>query len=83
LLADFHFERLFSSLDTLKFSLPKVFTAQKLAEQIVEVANKNNHQQHARIRLTCYRGNGGLYDDVSDMPNYLIQSWALADNIIN
>jgi branched-chain amino acid aminotransferase len=79
-LAAYHFERLFASLETLKFINPRSFTPQKLAHQIIEVASKNKHK-HARVRLTIYRGDGGLYDEVNHVPNYLIQTWELNDSI--
>ena len=76
----YHFERLFASLETLKFIKPRSFTAQKIADDILEVASKNKHK-HARVRLTIYRDDGGLYDDVNHTPNYLIQTWALNNSI--
>ncbi len=29
----------------------------------------------ARIRLTIFRGDGGLYDVANNFPNYIIQTW--------
>ena len=80
ILEAYHFERLFSSLEILKFTKPQHFTLQKLTQEIIEVAIKNNHK-HARVRLTIYRGDGGLYDEVNHAPNYLIQTWALNNSI--
>lgn len=40
------------------------------------MAEKNNHSSLARIRLTIFRGAGGLYDPVEPHPNFIIQSWA-------
>jgi branched-chain amino acid aminotransferase len=81
ILADYHFERLFRSLEVLKFDTQKQITPQKLSKQILEVARKNNHHKHARIRLTFYRGEGGLYDEINHTPNYIIQTLALDDDI--
>ncbi|HRI20160.1 MAG TPA: aminotransferase class IV [Panacibacter sp.] len=85
ILEDFHFERLFSSLESLQFEPPAFFTPQYLKEQIAELAKKNYHEKLARIRLMIFRGNGGLYDAENHFPNYLIQSWALspANNELN
>ena len=76
-LLNYHLERLFSSLLLLKFQLPKYFTAAYLSEQIKKTALKNQHVESARIRLTVFRGNGGLYDYENDFPNCIIQTWKI------
>jgi len=76
-LAAYHFERLFTSLEQLRFVLPRYFTAAYLEEQIMATAEKNGHQALARIRLTVYRGSGGVYDPENHFPNHLVQSWRL------
>ncbi len=85
LLAKYHFERLFSSLQLLQFDVPNYLTADYLQAQILEVAKKNYHNKLARVRLTIYRGDGGLYDAISHFPNYIIQTWDLnpANNLLN
>ena len=85
LLANYHFERLFASLQLLQFDVPNYLTADYLQNQIVEVAKKNYHNKLARVRLTVYRGDGGLYDPENHFPNYLIQTWDLnpANNLLN
>jgi branched-chain amino acid aminotransferase len=37
--------------------------------------DKNNHNAIARVRLTIFRGDEGLYEDIAVSPNFLIQSW--------
>lgn len=76
-LSNYHFERLFSSLQLLKFETPENFTAEYLLNQIKDLASKNNHAKLARIRLTVFRGDGGLYDFESNFPNYIIQTLPL------
>ena len=85
LLANYHFERLFGSLQLLLFDVPNYLTADYLQAQILEVAKKNYHNKLARVRLTIYRGDGGLYDAISHFPNYIIQTWHLnpANNLLN
>ena len=75
ILQDLHFERLFSSLHTMQFDKPGFFTADYLSEQIQKLTSKNNHNDLARIRITVFRSNGGLYD-VNQQPNFIIQSYA-------
>lgn len=84
-LADYHFERLFASLQLLQFEPPSFFTADYLKQQIIELVKKNGHQALARVRLMVFRGDGGLYDATNHFPNCLIQSWALnpASNQLN
>lgn len=79
ILAGLHFERLFTSLGTLQFDFPAFFTADYLLSQINELVLKNLHSQSARIRLTVFRGDGGLHDTENLSPNWLIQSWPLND----
>jgi branched-chain amino acid aminotransferase len=85
LLANYHFERLFASLQLLQFDVPNYLTADYLLHQIIDVAKKNYHSKLARVRLTIYRGDGGLYDPENHFPNYLIQTWDLnpANNLLN
>lgn len=76
-LKDYHFERLLSSLPLLKFERSAHFTAAHLSEQIHSLVLKNKHTEHVRIRLTIFRGDGGLYDAENNLPHYIIQSWQL------
>lgn len=76
LLEEYHFERLFSGLQTLKVKGPVLFTKQKISEQIKELCKKNNNEDSARVRLSVSRGNGSLYD-CDDKFSYLIESWSL------
>ncbi|MEO7312502.1 MAG: aminotransferase class IV [Chitinophagaceae bacterium] len=76
-LAEFHFDRLFASLKLLQFEWPSFFTPIFLLQSIKELVVKNQHQKLARVRLTIFRGEGGLYDPEHQHPNYLIQSWVL------
>ena len=76
-LCNYHFERLFSSLQLLKFETPDYFTAAYLSEQIKNLALKNDHTKFSRIRLNVFRGDGGLYDLENNRPNYIIQTWEL------
>jgi branched-chain amino acid aminotransferase len=74
-LINYHLERLLASLAVLKFELPAHFTAAYLAKQIQHIAAQNQQEQAARIRLTVYRSDGGLYDHENNFPNYIIQTW--------
>jgi branched-subunit amino acid aminotransferase/4-amino-4-deoxychorismate lyase len=75
-LSKFHFERLFMGMDLFQFERPAYFTGDWITEQVKTLTVKNQHPI-ARIRLTLFRGNGGLYDPENHFPNCIIQSWPL------
>ena len=74
-----HFARLWKGMAVLQFAVPKHFDPEKLAEEILLVAKKNQHDKAARVRITVFRGDGGLYDAADNIPNYIIQTWALPE----
>lgn len=84
ILAAYHFERLFSGLLLLKYGVPKLFTEEKLKVKIFQLCQKNNCIDLARIRLSVFRGNGGLYDNNKSL-QYVIECWPLShsNNVIN
>jgi branched-chain amino acid aminotransferase len=79
ILGELHFQRLFNGLEILGFKIPKLFTPQKLQEEILRVCQKNNCETAARIRLSVSRGDGGLYDDPGQL-QYLIECWPLSSS---
>ncbi len=74
-LQDFHFERLFSSLQKMQFDKPDFFTENYVLQQIQKLVQINNHQNLSRIRLMIFRSDGNLYDVENNQPNFLIQTW--------
>lgn len=78
--ADDHFERLWKGLNLLQFKIPVHFTIKDLKAQIQDLLDKNGHNGMARVRLTVFRGDGGLYDDINHIPHYLIQTWSLPED---
>lgn len=80
LFADDHFARIWKGMSLLKFKLPKRFTPDSIENEISELLKKNGHENTARIRITVFRGDGGLYDDINHTPDYLIQTWALPED---
>ena len=79
ILANEHFARLWKGMQLLQFDVPKLFSPEKLTEEILKVCEKNKLNS-ARVRLGIFRGNGGLYDAKNNFPNYIIQSWSLAED---
>lgn len=84
-LESFHFERLFHSLNVLHFDTPSFYTPVYIRQQIEILLHRNNHSSLARVRLMVFRGDGGLFDQVNDYPNFVIQSWPLdkQTNLLN
>jgi branched-chain amino acid aminotransferase len=79
ILVDEHFARLWKGMKLLQFAIPKHFNPDKLQEEIVQLTKKNQLEAAARIRITVFRGSGGLYDAVDHLPNYIIQTWPLPE----
>src|ERR1043166_4357200 len=74
LFKEHHFERLCSGLNTLKISIPELFTPKRIEEEIKKLCKKNNCEKLARVRLSVSRGSGGMYD-CDNKFFYLIESW--------
>ena len=79
ILAEQHFERLWSGMEALLFFVPAHFTREKLSIEINALVKKNKLKE-ARIRLTIIRGNGGIYDPKNDFPNYIIEAIRLPED---
>ncbi|WP_439506782.1 aminotransferase class IV [Sediminibacterium sp.] len=77
LLEQLHMERLFATLNTLHFKPPAYFTTDYIVDAVQQLVAKNQHHQLARVRVTIYRGDGGIYDEQNHFPHLLIQTWAL------
>ncbi|WP_298506670.1 aminotransferase class IV [uncultured Maribacter sp.] len=72
-----HYLRLMSSMRILRMQIPMEFTMEYLESQIKSVAASNGLDQ-ARIRLTIYRNNGGLYTPKSNSVSFVIEATPLS-----
>ena len=79
-LRDLHFERLFKGMETLQIMLQGFINADLFEEQIRKTILKNRISGPARVRLTVYRGDGGLYDFNNTSAGYVIQVWSLSSS---
>ena len=77
---DEHLARLWHGMQLLQFDIPKHFTPDSLQEAILILAKKNQHLNAARVRLSVFRGDGGLYDAVNHHPHCIIQTWSLSED---
>ena len=75
---DLHAARLFRGLDVLGIKIPKLMDSRGLREQCLELCRKNK-LEHARLRITVNRGEGGILETVSNLPDVCIQSWPLEE----
>lgn len=78
-LADEHFARLWKGMQVLQFDIPRHFSPEQLQEQILALVKRNGYTAGVRIRLSIFRGDGGLFDVKSHAPNYIIQCWPIAE----
>ena len=72
-----HMERLFHSLAILQFIPPTYFNAAYILNAVNGLIQKNQHHFLARVRITIFRGEGGIYDQQNHFPNLIIQTWDL------
>lgn len=70
-----HYLRLMASMRILRMEIPMNFTMEFLEGQILDTARSNALENSAaRIRLTVYRNNGGLYLPKSNEVSYVIEA---------
>ncbi|PIF01193.1 MAG: aminotransferase class IV [Maribacter sp.] len=70
-----HYLRLMSSMRILRMEIPMDFTMEFLEEQILYTLRENDlDQKSARVRLTVFRNNGGLYTPASNDVSYIIEA---------
>jgi branched-chain amino acid aminotransferase len=80
ILEQYHFERLFSGIKLMKFRVPSLFNTGKLRKELLNTCKKNKCVDLARIRLSVFRGNGGLHDENKNL-QYLIECWSLDKSV--
>ncbi len=77
-LIDEHLARLWNGMKAFQFDIPKLMTPDKLESEIIALVKKNKLSA-ARIRMTVFRGHGGLFDPQNHTPSYLLQASALPE----
>ena len=78
LLEEYHLQRIKLSCELLQLNCTETFL-QELKSNIHQTITANNLNEHTRVRLSIYRGGGGLYSSTSDEINYLITANELDD----
>ncbi|MBV8255734.1 MAG: aminotransferase class IV family protein [Chitinophaga sp.] len=82
LLADLHYERLMATLHLLHFDIPAALTRSYFVKSITDLCEKNKLTDLARVRLAVFRSDGGLYDPINNLPNFVIQAWPLSRSVL-
>ena len=71
LFQDYHFERLYAGMETLRLEKPAELSLPQINDLIRELCLVNGHQPAARVRLRVFRG------EQRDRPDFIIESWPL------
>lgn len=74
---ELHGNRLFRSLQKMHFQQPDHLTKKYFFEAITAVAGKNGHSACARVRISFFRGDGGLMEMNDHFPHHIVQTWPL------
>lgn len=72
-----HYFRLMSSMRIVRMEIPMNFTMEFLQEQINLLLDSNNINNSARVRITVFRNNGGLYLPETNEVSFLISASSL------
>ena len=75
-LFNLHLTRLLDGMQRLGYETPAFFSGTLLEKKIKELLRKNDCFELARVRLSVYRGEGGLFDN-DYKTGYLIECWPL------
>ena len=81
-LAQYHWERLFASMQTLSFEPPPLMTPAKLEGEVLRTASKNGLSSLCRVRLQVFAAGGGMYGLESTAPGYVIECFPLPEEMI-
>ncbi len=80
-----HIVRLQSGMHLLKMNIPQNYSTNYFEKEILELASRSDITSNARIRLTVFRKEGGLYSPANNDVEFLIEINPLASSqyIIN
>ncbi|HBS87682.1 MAG: hypothetical protein A2W91_15575 [Bacteroidetes bacterium GWF2_38_335] len=74
-----HFSRLTAGMKLLKMNIPADFTQEYTERLISKLLNRNKFLKGAKIRLTVFRKDGGLFAPETNEFSFLIESAPLLD----
>jgi len=79
-LFDLHQARLKKAMNLLKLESSVLQLPHIIHKEIVRLNNANHFFKGARVRISIFRSEGGLYLPLSNKANYLIESWPLEND---
>ena len=74
---DYHVDRINDAILKLNFEKANHFTTDNLFFHTKKLITRNKITEYARVRITFFRGDGGLYDAENNFVNYIIQAWPI------
>lgn len=74
-----HYFRLMSSMRMLRMNIPMGFSLNFYKDEILKTINENRVSEKARIRVTVFRKDGGLYEPLNNDINFIIEIDSLAE----
>ncbi|MFG4004590.1 aminotransferase class IV [Flavobacterium aquidurense] len=72
-----HYFRLMASMRVVRMEIPMNFTMEYFEEQVLSLVNQKNISASARVRITVFRKDGGLYLPKTNEVSFLIHATAL------
>lgn len=81
-LKQYHWDRLFAGIEQLNLVMPELMTKEWMEEEIIKTVKKNHMEKICRLRFQVYAGKGGLFDGQSPWTEFIIDSHAIAGDII-
>lgn len=79
-LKELHFQRLFNGMQTLDIVLPGFISEDIFTDEILRTLRKNQISGPGRVRLTVFRGDGGLHDFKHASAGYVVQVWPISSS---
>ncbi len=76
--AERHMARLFAGMQAMRFEIPPLFTPAFLEAEADRLIRRNKPGNGARVRITVFRGMGGLFDPEDLKPRFAIEVQPLA-----
>jgi branched-chain amino acid aminotransferase len=74
-----HYFRLMASMRILRMEIPENFTLEYVENEILKTVKSNELLDFARIRMTVFRNDGGLYTPLTNNVSYVIEVEKLND----
>ena len=78
LFSEDHYFRLMASMRIVRMKIPMDFTLEFFENQVISLTNELNYSESARVRITVFRNDGGLYLPDQNTISYVIEATSLA-----